>query len=80
MRTCDNCFWNWSCECQPGEFMIQMENVKTRNATCCLNEFRCTNSRCIPSNWKCDHDNDCGDNSDEQSCPYNTCKPKTVQM
>ena len=36
--------------------------------TCDANEFRCANSRCIPSHWQCDHDNDCGDNSDEQGC------------
>lgn len=29
------------------------------------NEFECDNNRCVPSNLKCDGDNNCGDNSDE---------------
>lgn len=36
--------------------------------TCRPTEFKCSNSQCIPSHWRCDHDNDCGDNSDEQGC------------
>uniref|UniRef100_A0A3B5RC76 Uncharacterized protein n=1 Tax=Xiphophorus maculatus TaxID=8083 RepID=A0A3B5RC76_XIPMA len=27
--------------------------------------FKCRNGRCIPQSWKCDVDDDCGDNSDE---------------
>ena len=27
--------------------------------------FQCDNGFCIPELWKCDLDNDCGDNSDE---------------
>ena len=33
--------------------------------------FRCENSRCIFSEYKCDHYDDCGDNSDERNCPGN---------
>lgn len=35
---------------------------------CSESEFRCDNNQCIPGNWRCDHDNDCGDNSDERDC------------
>ncbi|XP_062618745.1 uncharacterized protein LOC134280352 [Saccostrea cucullata] len=33
--------------------------------TCKSTEFKCDNSRCIPSIYRCDNDNDCGDDSDE---------------
>ncbi|XP_036033544.1 low-density lipoprotein receptor-related protein 8 isoform X7 [Onychomys torridus] len=36
-------------------------------------QFRCRNERCIPSVWRCDEDNDCSDNSDEDDCPRRTC-------
>ena len=28
-------------------------------------EFSCSNGKCIPILWRCDFDNDCGDDSDE---------------
>lgn len=33
--------------------------------SCSEDQFVCDNGLCIPVLWKCDHDNDCGDGSDE---------------
>lgn len=39
------------------------------NNTCKAGEFMCQNRQCIPKHFVCDHDNDCGDGSDEsQEC------------
>ncbi|XP_059939667.1 low-density lipoprotein receptor-related protein 8 isoform X3 [Mesoplodon densirostris] len=40
---------------------------------CEKDQFRCRNERCIPSVWRCDEDDDCSDNSDEDDCPKKTC-------
>ncbi|XP_072266847.1 low-density lipoprotein receptor-related protein 12 isoform X1 [Pyxicephalus adspersus] len=36
---------------------------------CDRNRFRCNNGKCISESLKCNHMDDCGDNSDEKSCP-----------
>lgn len=42
---------------------------KLDTTKCRLNEFRCANgAKCIDESKKCDHWNDCGDNSDEADC------------
>ncbi|CAH1796241.1 unnamed protein product [Owenia fusiformis] len=47
------------------------------NGTCSPTQFACFNgSQCIPLTWKCDHDGDCSDRSDELNCPYNSCQPE----
>ena len=33
--------------------------------TCKSNQFTCSNGRCIPLTWVCDHDADCPENDDE---------------
>ena len=43
------------------------------NRSCPGDLFRCKNYNCIPSLWRCDGDNDCGDNSDEDGCSKSTC-------
>lgn len=43
--------------------------------TCEPYQFRCKNNRCVPGRWQCDYDNDCGDNSDEESCSMSPTPP-----
>ncbi|XP_065929005.1 low-density lipoprotein receptor-related protein 8-like [Magallana gigas] len=41
---------------------------------CNSNQFQCKNCRCILESDKCNHINDCGDNSDEMDkCTYKPC-------
>ena len=47
---------------------------------CGISEFRCTSGNCIPLKWRCDQENDCTDNSDEDpkfcSKFFLLCTPK----
>uniref|UniRef100_A0A672JBW6 Low density lipoprotein receptor-related protein 2b n=1 Tax=Salarias fasciatus TaxID=181472 RepID=A0A672JBW6_SALFA len=45
--------------------------------TCTTDQFTCQEGQCIPSVYRCDHVNDCVDNSDENNCNYPTCTEKT---
>ncbi|XP_053974316.1 sortilin-related receptor-like [Hylaeus volcanicus] len=47
--------------------------------TCAANQFACHNDVCIPAFWRCDGDNDCGDNSDEIHCNRTTCSSNSFE-
>ncbi|KAL4240816.1 Low-density lipoprotein receptor-related protein 12 [Mactra antiquata] len=36
---------------------------------CAPHQFKCNNGKCIDGTFRCDNDDDCGDDSDEQGCP-----------
>lgn len=35
--------------------------------------FLCNNTRCVLDTWRCDLQDDCGDNSDEEGCEKSSC-------
>ncbi|XP_072042803.1 uncharacterized protein [Amphiura filiformis] len=62
---CTNTDGSFTCTCNPG----YSGNGITCNAECAENQYKCTDGQqCIPSHWRCDYFNDCGDNSDEAGC------------
>ena len=38
------------------------------STVCARGDFQCANKQCVPRDWLCDADDDCGDNSDERNC------------
>ncbi|CAG2177571.1 unnamed protein product, partial [Oppiella nova] len=39
-----------------------------KSAKCKSDEYHCRNQKCIPSKWKCNRRDECGDGSDELNC------------
>ncbi|XP_014914302.1 low-density lipoprotein receptor-related protein 8-like isoform X2 [Poecilia latipinna] len=55
-------------------FILRLPYLKATDE-CEDGQFQCNNKRCIPTIWRCDDDDDCSDNSDEENCPRKTCAP-----
>lgn len=53
-------------DCRTGK---DEQNCPGESLACRLDQFRCASGdKCVDTSAKCDHRDDCGDNSDEANC------------
>ncbi|XP_026677125.1 low-density lipoprotein receptor-related protein 2-like [Diaphorina citri] len=62
----------YKCACDIG-YRLSVNGNNCNQPTCAPGEFQCASGRCVPSTFKCDAENDCGDYSDETGCVNVTC-------
>lgn len=64
------------CTCPAGT-TAQPNGCARTGKSCGPKLFDCANNLCVPLTYRCDGDNDCEDNSDEEGCPVNkpACPP-----
>ncbi|XP_053190234.1 LOW QUALITY PROTEIN: low-density lipoprotein receptor-related protein 12 [Scomber japonicus] len=49
-------------------FRLSYISGKLEASSCDVDQFHCSNGKCIPDLWRCNSMDECGDNSDEELC------------
>ncbi|KAF5282013.1 hypothetical protein FQA39_LY00537 [Lamprigera yunnana] len=66
---------NDKCVCPGGVEPYANKTCPKIASTCGNGHFTCSNGVCVPKGWRCDGEDDCGDESDEAQCNIDTCAP-----
>ncbi|KAF0028339.1 hypothetical protein F2P81_019426 [Scophthalmus maximus] len=64
-----------NCSCEDGAWQCGGVACPPPSPPCLESEFTCARGRCVPSQWVCDNEDDCGDGSDEVCPSSSTCSP-----
>lgn len=71
------------CKCDDGTKLVNEGKMcVNKSLTCDSSKFYCANGKCISRMWSCDGEDDCGDNSDEDTnyCSKNFFATSTLQL
>ncbi|CAH1788845.1 unnamed protein product [Owenia fusiformis] len=75
---------SWVCDgthdCGLDDNSDEVQDERCSPPTCEKDEFRCDNYFCVPSAFRCDHNDDCSDGSDEKGCvDFQICEESQYQ-